>query len=686
MEYLRTHVDFTHLWNVMLKPLTRDLEDEQVTLSTARSRFIFFFFLADFLIFNISIYLAAKLKGVWFAPITQYSDFLLISNISFLVVSIFVKKYTPGLYIKRNYGLWFLIRTTIGVLYLNAFIMVLFRIYYLSRIHFLLSFMVYQTLITVTYLSFYYLGGYQLLKRLNGIKEHWFEHGKINYRFIIGDLLLFVFSYYFIYYFRYDTIHLRPEHERMLILLLGTWAFAGFTTRKFEILPGKNFFYKIAPVIKSYLVMFALTGLSMFLLGWYELSHKLIFGSITMLFGLEFSSELLLYLTKKQNPADIEEISEIEKVWEREQVVSNLVPIEEYQHIKHPVKDRLKHRYLADYQDLYTFIERNIELDKIDERNTSVLNTHTVFNLEIINDSSQQLLINLHKINDFRRVNRYFLTVHQKLLPGGYFISQAHTLKTHKDWIYEKFPPFIANVLYPLDFFFQRVIPKLPYVKNIYFLITRGRNRLISRAEVLGRLHFCGFKVIAEQEINNRLFFIARKLRFPSVDRSPSYGPLIKLRRIGMDGKLIYVYKFRTMHPYSEYLQDYIYEKYNLEANGKFANDFRITTWGRWMRRLWLDELPQLYNFLRGDLALFGVRALSPHYFSLYPDDVKEMRIKFKPGLVPPYYADMPSSFEEIVDSERRYLLKKMESPIRTDIVYFSKAMFNIIFRNARSK
>lgn len=176
---------------------------------------------------------------------------------------------------------------------------------------------------------------------------------------------------------------------------------------------------------------------------------------------------------------------------------------------------------------------------------------------------------------------------------------------------------------------------------------------------MLGRLHFCGFKVIAEKEIDKRLFFIARKMRYPSVDRNPSYGPLIKLRRIGLNGNLIYIYKFRTMHPYSEYIQDYIYEKYRIQPNGKFANDFRITTWGRWMRRMWIDELPQLYNFLRGDLAFIGVRALSPHYFSLYPDDVKQLRIKFKPGLVPPYYADMPKSFEEIVESERRYLLKR---------------------------
>ncbi|EHO40192.1 sugar transferase [Caldithrix abyssi DSM 13497] len=686
MNYQKAGVNYIALWNLMLKSFTRDFEDEPNSMPKSRAKYIVYFFLADLILFNLSIYMAASLKNWWFASYSQYPDFLLIANISFLIVGAFVKKYTPGLYINKKYGLWFLLRTTVGVLYLNAFIMVLFKVYYLSRIHFLFSFVLYQALLFAVYLAFYHLGGERLLKSLNGVKERWFEHGKLNYRFIILDFFLFLGSYYLIYYIRYNTFALQPEHERMLILLVGTGAIAGFSTRKFEILPYKNFFYKISPIFKSYLVMFALTGLSMFFLGWYELSHKLIFGSISMFFGLEIAGVFFLYITRKQMPADIEEVAEMEKSWRSEKAIAHFLSLEESDAVVRSVKERLQNQYLTAYPELFEFIAQNIDLQKVDEQKSVVLNTHTSFNLEVINDNSKQLLINLHKLNDFRRVNRYFLIVHRKLLPGGYFVGQAHTLKTHKDWMYEKFPTFIANLLYPLDFFFRRVCPKLPYIKNIYFLITRGQNRLISRAEVLGRLHFCGFKVIAEKEMNNRLYYIARKIRFPSIDRNPSYGPLIKLRRIGLDGRLIYVYKFRTMHPYSEYLQDYVYEKNKLEQNGKFANDFRITTWGKWMRRLWIDELPQLYNFLRGDLSLIGVRALSPHYFSLYPDDVKEMRIKFKPGLVPPYYADMPNSFEEIVESERRYLLKKMQSPFLTDCQYFTKAMFNILFRNARSR
>ena len=62
------------------------------------------------------------------------------------------------------------------------------------------------------------------------------------------------------------------------------------------------------------------------------------------------------------------------------------------------------------------------------------------------------------------------------------------------------------------------------------------------------------------------------------------------------------------------------------------------------------------------------------------------MRIQFKPGLVPPYYVDLPKSFEEILDSERRYLEKKQKSMFITDFKYFSKAIVNILFKGARSK
>jgi lipopolysaccharide/colanic/teichoic acid biosynthesis glycosyltransferase len=163
------------------------------------------------------------------------------------------------------------------------------------------------------------------------------------------------------------------------------------------------------------------------------------------------------------------------------------------------------------------------------------------------------------------------------------------------------------------------------------------------------------------------------------------YGMIIALPRIGRDGNTFIVYKLRTMHPYSEYLQNYVYDLHDLQAGGKLKHDFRVTGWGRFSRRIWLDELPMIVNLFRGDMKVVGVRPLSQHYFNLYNDEIRSRRIRYKPGLIPPYYADMPAGLEEIQRSEIKYLEAWDKSHFGTDLRYFWKSIYNIIFRNARS-
>ena len=139
------------------------------------------------------------------------------------------------------------------------------------------------------------------------------------------------------------------------------------------------------------------------------------------------------------------------------------------------------------------------------------------------------------------------------------------------------------------------------------------------------------------------------------------------------------------MHPYSEFIQSDVYDKNHIDKTGKLKNDFRVTSWGKFLRKYFIDEIPQVYNWLRGDIELIGVRALSQHYYSLYPKDLRQLRVNFKPGLIPPYYSDLPKSFDEIISSEKKYLAKKENNPFFTDFVYFFRALNNIIFSGARS-
>ena len=226
----------------------------------------------------------------------------------------------------------------------------------------------------------------------------------------------------------------------------------------------------------------------------------------------------------------------------------------------------------------------------------------------------------------------------------------------------------------------------MPVFKQIYFSITKGRNRVLSRAETYGRIISCGFEIIETRDIGDVQYFACKKITEPFFPDNPTYGALIKLRRHGKDGELFSVYKLRTMHAYSEYLQEFVYKTSKLQEGGKFKDDFRITTEGKFFRKFWLDELPMIFNVLKGDMKIVGVRPLSSHYFNLYTDELKEERVKHKPGLIPPFYVDMPKTLDEIMESEMKYLKAYSKHPFITDLKYFFKAWTNIIFRKARSK
>lgn len=330
----------------------------------------------------------------------------------------------------------------------------------------------------------------------------------------------------------------------------------------------------------------------------------------------------------------------------------------------------------------FHFIKRHVD---ITNGTTALVATTTKFNIDKLPKNKYHNIVNLKRVNDMRRINKFFESVNAKIPIGGIFISRAETYVSRKERILGM-TLFPFNWMhYSFDVLIKRVCPKVPLTKDLYFWMTKGKNRVLSVAEIFGRLYSCGFEMIDEKYISGDLYFVVRKTKQPFFPENPTYGPLITLKRHGKDGKLFNVYKLRTMHAYSEYLQEYVYKKNKLEEGGKFKDDFRVTTEGRFFRKFWLDELPMVLNILKGDMKIVGVRPLSSHYFNLYTEELKEKRTKFKPGLIPPFYADMPRSLEEIMESEMRYLEAYEKHPHLTDIKYFLKAWTNIIIRRARS-
>jgi lipopolysaccharide/colanic/teichoic acid biosynthesis glycosyltransferase len=316
---------------------------------------------------------------------------------------------------------------------------------------------------------------------------------------------------------------------------------------------------------------------------------------------------------------------------------------------------------------------------------TAVVSTTTVFNISNLPNEKYDNIINLRKINDILKLNEFLDEVNSKLEYEGYFLGCVETKDQRKERLLKKYPPVINYIYYSFDFIVKRVFPKLKFTRGLYRMLTHDANKVLSRAEALGRLSRAGFMINQESFIGKNLCIEAVKIGDPIPMNGINYGPIIALPRIGKNGDMIKVYKLRTMHPYSEYIQDYVYKQHDLQDGGKFNDDFRITSWGAVCRKIWLDELPMLINFFKGNMKLVGVRPLSQHYFDLYARDLRERRIKYKPGLIPPFYADMPKDLDSIQKSENKYLDLYDKHPVLTDFRYFWKSVWNILFRHARS-
>lgn len=348
---------------------------------------------------------------------------------------------------------------------------------------------------------------------------------------------------------------------------------------------------------------------------------------------------------------------------------------------------------------VFHFIDLWVDLEDID--NLQVMDTSSLFNFVNVQAKPRsggdplQLkseetgignIVNLKRLNDIRYINKYLESANENLREGGYLIGCVETSVERWHRLMAKYPAPFNLLYYCLDFMVKRVWPKLPFLKKFYFFLTNGRNRVISEMEVYGRLRSCGFRHLDVIEAEGKLYFVAEKIGKPAYNMEATYGPFIKLRRVGKNGKIIKVRKLRTMYPYAEYLQEHIFNRVGLQSGGKLKNDPRVSTLGRFLRKFWLDEMPMIVNLLKGEMKFFGVRPLSAHYLSLYPQEFQEFRSRFKPGLIPPFYVDLPDTLEEIVASERKYLETYERLGFLADFLYTFKAIFNIFVRGARSK
>lgn len=516
--------------------------------------------------------------------------------------------------------------------------------------------------------------------------------------FFLAELLAVAVAFFTIYFSKRATIILE---ERYLLMLLGMyfgWLLVSLLVHRFQVRTHEGLLAAVTPFWQSEALILGLVAFVVFIIARGTMSRLVIFGSIALFALLENLIVLAYYVYAQfrradEDPAEsmVDELSHSLGVRtaredeDTEETVREKYLYRESEDAQEILRKKLERLFLNKFQDVYDFLKKYVDLSRFGILSSAFLFASDIFNIDIFEDNSLGFFFNFEKLNNLRFFNRVNIALNRKMKMGGVFIGCFESLDQRRARIFAKFPRWFANLFYLIDFFYKRIMPKLPILKKVYFWISKGKKRVFSRTEVLGRLYYCGFEVIGLRPINNIYYFIAKKTREPRTDAQPSYGPVFRQRRLGKDGKIIHIYKLRTMHPFAEYLHQYIFDKHKLEDSGKIKDDFRITSWGRFLRKTWIDELPMLANWLKGDLKLVGVRPLSETFFNTYPDDLKKERMKFKPGLIPPYYADMPEGIEKVWDSERRYLEKYRAHTWRTDIIYFFRAMNNIFFHHAKS-
>lgn len=127
-------------------------------------------------------------------------------------------------------------------------------------------------------------------------------------------------------------------------------------------------------------------------------------------------------------------------------------------------------------------------------------------------------------------------------------------------------------------------------------------------------------------------------LVMPILIKLTSNGPILyKAKRLGKGGSMIYVWKFRSMYQDADQRLQSILEsdpvlKAEFECDFKLKNDPRVTPLGRFMRKTSIDELPQLWNVIRGEMALVGPRPIVEKEIAYYGADYEIFSL-VKPGI-----------------------------------------------------
>jgi lipopolysaccharide/colanic/teichoic acid biosynthesis glycosyltransferase len=143
------------------------------------------------------------------------------------------------------------------------------------------------------------------------------------------------------------------------------------------------------------------------------------------------------------------------------------------------------------------------------------------------------------------------------------------------------------------------------------------------------------------------------------IKRETQGSTIFRQARVGRNGRPFTLYKFRTMKVSAEQLQPDLLEQDEMTGHMfKIRNDPRITILGRFLRKLYIDELPQFWNVFRGEMSLVGTRPPMPSEVACY-EPHHQRRLSMKPGITglwQLYGHDTVRDFEQVVELDCKYI------------------------------
>lgn len=156
---------------------------------------------------------------------------------------------------------------------------------------------------------------------------------------------------------------------------------------------------------------------------------------------------------------------------------------------------------------------------------------------------------------------------------------------------------------------------------------------------------------------------------------SPGASPIYTQYRVGKNGRVFKFYKLRSMVPEADQMLDSLLDQNEMEGPAfKISNDPRITRVGRVIRKTCVDELPQLWNILKGDMSFVGPRPPLPREVEQY-NDFQRNRLSVVPGLTC-YWQIQPNrnslTFDKWLELDLKYI---EERNVKTDLMIIFKTV-----------